>query len=160
VRQLAAILPLLLAGCASMPLPAPALQAEVGVAFTRTADVASFADGFADPKARRRVTIDDPVRVASVSKMVTAIGVMQLIDAGKLDLNSDVSRWLGWPLRNPNFPDRPITLSMLLSHTSSVREHDDDYVIPLGGSLLDVMADPKNWDRSTGLATNTSATST
>ena len=150
MRQLAAILPLLLAACASMPPAAPAVHAEVGVAFTRTADVASFADGIADPQSGRRVTIDDPVRVASVSKMVTAIGVMQLVDQGKLDLNSDVSRWLGWSLRNPNFPDRPITLSMLLSHTGSVREHDDDYVIPLGGSLQAVMADPRNWDAQHG----------
>jgi len=150
MRQLAAILPLLLAACASMPPAAPAVHAEVGVAFTRTADVASFADGIADPQSGRRVTIDDPVRIASVSKMVTAIGVMQLVDQGKLDLNSDVSRWLGWSLRNPNFPDRPITLSMLLSHTGSVREHDDDYVIPLGGSLQAVMADPRNWDAQHG----------
>jgi CubicO group peptidase (beta-lactamase class C family) len=86
--------------------------------------------------------------------MVTAIGVMQLVDAGKLDLDSDVSRWLGWPLRNPNFPDRPITLAMLLAHTGSVREHDDDYVIPLGGSLEQVMADPRNWDARHGPGDN------
>jgi CubicO group peptidase (beta-lactamase class C family) len=78
--------------------------------------------------------------------MVASIGVMKLVEEGKLDLGSDVSRWLGWSLRNPSFPDRPITLEMLLSHTSSVREHDDDYVIPLGRSLQSVMADPANWD--------------
>ena len=143
-------MPFLLGACATIPQPAPAVQAEVGVAFDRNHDIASFADGIADPLSRRRVTINDPVRVASVSKMVTAIGVMQLVDTGKLDLNSDVSRWLGWPLRNPAFPDRPITLSMLLSHTGSVREHDDDYVIPLGGSLRTVMEDPRNWDAQHG----------
>jgi len=140
----------LLTACATVPPAAPPVHAEVGVAFDRNGEIASFADGIADPQSGRRVTIDDPVRVASVSKMVTAIGVMQLVDAGKLDLNSDVSRWLGWPLRNPNFPARPITLSMLLSHTASVREHDDDYVIPLGGSLQQVMADPRNWDSQHG----------
>ena len=148
--KLAALMPFLLGACATIPQPAPAVQAEVGVAFDRNRDIASFADGIADPLSRRRVTIDDPVRVASVSKMVTAIGVMQLVDTGKIDLNSDVSRWLGWPLRNPAFPDRPITLSMLLSHTASVREHDDDYVIPLGGSLRTVMEDPRNWDAQHG----------
>ncbi len=71
---------------------------------------------------------------------------MKLVEQGRLDLASDVSRWLGWTLRNPDFPDRPITLAMLLSHTSSVREHDDDYAIPLGGSLRAVMDDPQNWD--------------
>jgi len=150
MRSIALLLGLTLAACATVPSPAPAVRAEVGVAFDRHGDIATFADGIADPQAGRRVTVDDPVRVASVSKMVTAIGVMQLVDAGKLDLHSDVSRWLGWKLRNPNFPDRPITLSMLLSHTGSVREHDDDYVIPLGGSLEQVMADARNWDPNHG----------
>jgi CubicO group peptidase (beta-lactamase class C family) len=79
---------------------------------------------------------------------------MKLVEQGRLDLTSDVSRWLGWSLRNPAFPDRPITLGMLLSHTSSVREHDDDYVIPLGSSLRSVMADPKNWDPQHGPGDN------
>jgi CubicO group peptidase (beta-lactamase class C family) len=139
-----------LAACATVPTPTPPVHAEVGVAFDRGGEMAGFADGVADFRSGRRVTTDDPVRVASVSKMITAIGVMQLVDQGKLDLDSDVSRWLGWQLRNPSFPDRPITLSMLLSHTSSVREHDDDYVIPLGHSLQQVMADPKNWDLQHG----------
>jgi CubicO group peptidase (beta-lactamase class C family) len=139
-----------LAACATVPPAAPPVHAEVGVAFDRSGEMGSFADGIADPQSGREVTVDDPVRVASISKMVTAIGVMKLVDQGKLDLSSDVSRWLGWSLRNPNFPNRPITLSMLLSHTGSVREHDDDYVIPLGGSLQQAMADPKNWDPQNG----------
>ena len=150
MRLLSSLLILGLAGCATLPHSLRPVGAEVGVAFDSRGEIGSFADGVADPQSGRRVTVDDPVRVASVSKMVTAIGVMQLVDKGKLDLNSDVSRWLGWPLRNPSFPDRPITLSMLLSHTSSVREHDDDYVIPLGTSLQQVMADPNNWDPKHG----------
>lgn len=139
-----------LTGCTTMTIKHPPARAQVGIAFDRNHDLASFADGIADPRSGRRVTIDDPVRVASVSKMVTAIGVMMLVDEHKLDLSSDVSGWLGWKLRNPYFPDRPITLSMLLSHTASVREHDDDYVIPLGGSLQQVMTDPRNWDPEHG----------
>jgi CubicO group peptidase (beta-lactamase class C family) len=145
---------LLLAACATVPPPEPPVHAEAGLAFDANGELASFADGIADPQSGRRVTADDPVRVASVSKMVVAIGVMKLVEAGKLDLTSDVSRWLGWSLRNPSFPDRPITLRMLLSHTSSVREHDDDYVIPLGASLQSVMADPKNWDPQHGPGDN------
>src|ERR1043165_8776367 len=145
---------LALAGCATVPAAPPAPPAPAGVAFNASGEIASFADGFADPQTRRPVTPDDPVRVASISKMVTTIGVMKLIEAGKLDLHSDVSRWLGWSLRNPGFPDRPITLRMLLSHTSSVREHDDDYVIPLGTRLQSVMQDPKNWDPKHGPGDN------
>ena len=145
MRGAALILTFALAACATVPVRPP-VHAEVGVAFDRAHEVASFADGIADPQSGRRVTADDPVRVASVSKLGTAIGVMKLVESGKLDLDSDVSRWLGWTLCNPYFPDRPITLGTLLSHTSSVREHDDDYAIPLGGSLQAVMADPANWD--------------
>ena len=153
MRLVALALTLVLAACATVPSEPP-VHAEVGVAFDRNGELASFADGIADPQSGRRVTADDPVRVASVSKMVVAIGVMKLVEQGKLDLNSDVSRWLGWSLRNPSFPDRPITLGMLLSHTSSVREHDDDYAIPLGGSLRAVIADPKNWDPQHGPGDN------
>src|SRR3954453_20003951 len=109
MRRSVALLSLLLAAGATVPVEPPP-RAQVGVAFDRNGEIASFADGFADPQSQRVVTVDDPVRVASISKLVTAIGVMKLVEAGKLDPNADVSSYLGWPLRNPAFPDRPITL--------------------------------------------------
>src|SRR3982750_4107515 len=102
IRSIALLICLALASCATVPPSAAPVHAEVGVAFDRNGDIASFADGIADPQSGRRVTIDDPVRVASVSKMVTAIGVMQLVEQSKLNLNRDVSDYLGWPLRNPS----------------------------------------------------------
>ncbi|KXV35263.1 beta-lactamase [Gluconobacter thailandicus] len=72
---------------------------------------------------------DTLFRIASVSKFVTAIGLMQLVDQGKVDLDADASRYLGFRLRNPDFPDVPITPRMLLSHTASIADADD-YVIP------------------------------
>ena len=39
---------------------------------------------------------------------------------------------------------------MLLSHTSSLRDGDDAYVIPLGGSLEKALADPAVWDAAHG----------
>lgn len=154
MRLIAASLALLVAACASVPAVPPPADVEVGVAFDRNGEVASFADGLADPQSGRRVTADDPVRVASISKLVATIGVMKLVEQGKLDLDGDVSRWLGWQLRNPNFPDRSITLRMLLSHTSSVREHDDNYVVPLGRSLQAALQDPQNWDPDHGPGDN------
>jgi CubicO group peptidase (beta-lactamase class C family) len=144
------ILPaLLLAACATVPREPPP-HAEVGVAFDRNGEIASYADGVADPQSGRLVTVDDPVRVASISKLVVAIGVMRLVEAGKLDLGADVSTWLGWPLRNPAFPERPVTLTMLLSHTSSVRDHDDQYAVALGDTVQATMADPRSWDLKHG----------
>jgi CubicO group peptidase (beta-lactamase class C family) len=62
------------------------------------------------------------LRVASISKFVTALGAMKLVEQGKLSLTADISQRLGFRLRNPNFPKTPITLAQLLSHTSSLRD--------------------------------------
>ena len=137
---------LLLAACSTVPPPSPPIPARVAVAFDRDGERGALAEGLADRATGRPVTADDPVRVASVSKLVVTIGVMKLVEQGKLELDADASTYLRWQLRNPAFPDRPITLRMLLSHTSSLRDGDDAYVIPLGGSLRKALADPAIWD--------------
>ena len=154
MRTTIALLSLLLAACTTLTSREPQPGAEVGVAFDAEGEIGGFADGFADPQSGRRVTIDDPARIASVSKLVVAIGVMKLVEQGKLDLDSDVSRWLGWSLRNPAFPDQPISLRMLLSHTSSVRDHDDQYAIPLGQTVQATMDDRNSWDMGHGPGDN------
>ena len=73
-------------------------------------------------------------RVASVSKMVAAIGAMCLVEQGKLDLEADISSYLGFQLRNPHYPDAVITTRMLLSHTSSLRD-DGGYNFPADVSM-------------------------
>ena len=150
---LALALVMSLTGCTSIRVPPPPL-AQTGVAFDRSGETGAFADGLADPLSGRAVTPDDPVRIASISKTLVAIGVMKLVEAGRLDLDGDVSARLGWPLRNPAFPDRPITLRQLLSHTSSIRDHDDQYAIPLGSSVREAMSQPASWDLEHGPAEN------
>ena len=150
MKALAALSPLLLAACATVPPREPPAAVQVGVAFDRNGEIAGFADGMADPRSGRRATTDDPARIASISKFVVAVGVMKLVEQGKLGLDADVSSYLGWRLRNPSFPDRAITLPMLLSHTSSVRDHDDQYAIPLGGTVRQAMADRRSWDLGHG----------
>ncbi|WP_229256055.1 serine hydrolase domain-containing protein [Duganella fentianensis] len=89
---------------------------------------------------------DTLYRIASISKMVTAMGVMKLIEQHKLDLDTDVSQYLGYPLRNPAFPGQVITLRMLLSHTSSLRDGAGYYWAgehPIGTELT--RGDPSMW---------------
>ncbi|PZO87776.1 MAG: serine hydrolase [Sphingomonas sanxanigenens] len=145
IRLWAILASLLVGGCVSAPPPPPARGAWVRVAFDARGVRAVEAGGVADPATGRRVTADDPVRVASISKLAVAMGVMRLVEAGTLDLDSDVSRWLGWRLRNPAYPDTPITLRLLLSHRSSLTD-GIDYVLPLGATLQGALADPRAWD--------------
>ena len=85
---------------------------------------------YIDPATQNRVKADADTkyRMASISKLLTATGIWQLIEEGRLSPDLDAGEALGFPLRNPHFPDVPITIGMLLSHTSSIREGDDDVV--------------------------------
>lgn len=96
------------------------------------------------------VSANDPVRIASISKLITALAVLRLKDEGKLDLDRDVSAYLGWQLRNPAFPEEPITLRLLLSHQSSLRDGDDQYIVPLGQSLRHRLTNPIVWSSEHG----------
>ncbi len=66
-------------------------------------------------------------RIASISKLITTLGVMRLVEEGTLALDADVSGYLGWSLRNPHFPDAPITLRMLLTHRASITDEAGYY---------------------------------
>lgn len=140
-RWLISLLALLAAPAMAAPLPAT-----VAVTFDRATIRPVLAEGLADRDTGRVASADDPVRIASISKLVTALGVMRLVDQGKLDLDRDVSHFLGWQLRNPHFPDRPITLAMLLSHQSSLIDGGELYLIPLGVTVRERLADPRVWD--------------
>lgn len=59
-------------------------------------------------------------RIASISKSVTAIAIMQLVEQNLLDLDSDIGNILEYSIRNPNYPNQSITTRMLLSHKSSI----------------------------------------
>ena len=150
------VLALAAGGCAgqmataeSAPIVRQEPLATVRVAFDRNGPVSVEVQGVADLATGRAVTAYDPARVASISKLVTAIGVMRLVEAGTLDLDRDVSDYLGWSLRNPAFPDTPITLRLLLSHRSSLTDRID-YVLPLDADMRAVLADPAAWDDTHG----------
>ncbi|WP_242084891.1 serine hydrolase domain-containing protein [Aestuariivivens sediminis] len=78
--------------------------------------------GLSNVASGSKVTSNTKYRVASISKTVTTIALMQLMEKGKVHLHNDVSDYLGWELRNPNFPDIPITLYQLLTHTSGISD--------------------------------------
>ncbi len=83
--------------------------------------------GYKDLDAKTPLQESDIFRIASISKSFTALGIMQMVEQGKIDLEGDVSKYVGFDVKNPNFPDKVITMRMLLSHTSSINDSEGYY---------------------------------
>lgn len=80
----------------------------------------TFQYGRADRTNNVPVDSDTYFRVASISKMVTAVGVMQLVEEGTLSLDADLGDYFQFPIRNPYYPKTPITLRQVMSHTATL----------------------------------------
>ncbi|MEL6239054.1 MAG: serine hydrolase [Pseudomonadota bacterium] len=127
--------------------------AAVVVAFDRETVTPLIAEGVRNFESNEAVEANDPVRIASISKLIMALATLRLVDEGKVDLDADVSDYLGFQIRSPNFPDAPVTLAQLMSHRAGLRDKAG-YIIPLGESLREKLADPEAWyaDASPGEA--------
>ncbi len=83
--------------------------------------IASVPFGTANVSSNQPFTADTPIRIASISKLVTALAVMHLSEnSNSFSLDADISNYLGFQLVNPSYPNTPITARMLLSHRSSI----------------------------------------
>jgi CubicO group peptidase (beta-lactamase class C family) len=80
--------------------------------------------GLADIESKRPVAIDTIFNVGSVSKTVTLAAFMLLWEKGQCGLDDDINEYLSFPVRNPRFPEKPITLRMLLSFTAGIFDVD------------------------------------
>lgn len=109
----------------------PLLSASVGI--IRNGEVIfahTVGTRYIDPVTYKIIPADEETkyRMASISKLLTATGIWQLIEKRMISPETDAGDVLGFPLRNPNYPNVPITIGMLLSHTSSIREGSDDVI--------------------------------
>ncbi len=138
----------MLSALALLTVAASPPPAAVAVHFDRDGRVETrVVVGMADRQSGRPLSPDDPVRIASISKLVVALGVMRLVEAGRLDLDRDVSDYLGWRLRHPGYPDRAVTLAQLLGHRAGLTDHID-YALPLGADLEAALQNPAAWDKA------------
>lgn len=78
--------------------------------------------GLQDKESNKQLTNDGLFRIASISKSFSATAIMQLVEQGRISLDDDVSSLIGFRVRHPKFPERVITLRMLLSHRSSLND--------------------------------------
>ena len=79
--------------------------------------------GYANIAENRRVTDSTLFMLASVSKTVTGLALLQLWESGRFGLDDDINDYLPTPIVNPHFPDSAITFRMLLTHTSSLKDN-------------------------------------
>ncbi len=78
--------------------------------------------GIADVTSGAMVTPETMFQAASISKPTAAMGVMRLVQDGKLSLDTDINTYLtSWKLpASDHTRERPVTLRALLSHTSGL----------------------------------------
>jgi amino acid adenylation domain-containing protein/non-ribosomal peptide synthase protein (TIGR01720 family) len=96
-----------------------------GIAVVADGEIAdAWGEGVTSAASGVPVGPDTVFQAGSVSKHVTALCVLRLVQDGVLDLDEDVNEYLrGWRL-SPLPGDGPVTLRALLSHTSGLTEDD------------------------------------
>lgn len=119
----------------------------VGVAYVVVKDgkiIHSDAVGYKDIAQMSKLSpTNDLFRIASISKSFTATALMQLVADQQLSLDDDFGSLVGFRVRHPQYPDKVITLGMILSHTSSINDKN-------GYFNLDAINPEKNPDWRNG----------
>jgi len=95
--------------------------------------LASGGIGFADPATGAKADADTLYSICSISKLFTSIVVMQLRDAGKLELDEGIGESVPWfaSLTDAHPNDEPISIRRALTHSAGLpRESDSPYWEP------------------------------
>jgi serine beta-lactamase-like protein LACTB len=81
--------------------------------------------GFSDLENATRCRDQSVMRIASISKCITAALVARLVDQGKLDLDKPIREYLGdkFPIKRVDNKQVDITLRQLLTHTAGIRHY-------------------------------------
>lgn len=96
----------------NLPSLSVAMQSNGEIIFSR-------AFGFADLENNVTATSQSVYRIASISKSITAVAIMQLVEKGFLKLDDDVRKYI------PEFPKKKwiFTVRQILNHTSGIRTY-------------------------------------
>src|SRR5699024_10909955 len=73
-------------------------------------------------------------RIGSISKLMTWTAIMQLVEQGKLDLDTDINEYLDFEI--PAYADTPITLRHLLTHTPGFEDYASEIFVLEEENLL------------------------
>lgn len=94
----------------------------VALAFVDGDELIGFRSyGFANLESQTVITEKTMFNVGSISKLVTAWGVMQLVEQGKVDLEKPINQYLKrWKIPESELDTKKVTLRNVLSHTSGL----------------------------------------
>src|SRR5262245_34628378 len=85
--------------------------------FTKDRVIVETASGHARTAEPRPYTLDAIQPVASISKTLIGLALADLALRKKVDLDAPIERVVPWAIRNPRFPETPLTLRQLATHT-------------------------------------------
>jgi len=78
--------------------------------------------GFSDKKNNKPYTENTIQNIASISKTFIGIALLKAQELGKLDLDDPINKFLSFEVKNPYYPDTPITIRHLATHTSTIMD--------------------------------------
>jgi len=109
--------------------------------------------GYSDLENKVPAKPESAYRLASLTKTITAIAVLQLVEAGKIDLDSEVQNYV------PYFPKKkwPVTIRLLLGHLGGISHYKDYNIegrIKVHKNTIEALAIFQDWDLVTEPGTN------
>lgn len=87
--------------------------------------------GYSDVENQTPASDETIYNVGSISKLIIATAIFQLVEQGRLDIDNDINQYSSVPIRNPHFPESPITTRMLMTHSAGIA-WPDNYSEALG----------------------------
>ena len=78
--------------------------------------------GYADVRANKKYTKNSIQNIASISKTFIGVALLKAQELGKLNLDDPINKYLPFDVIKPWFPNSPITIRHLATHTSSIKD--------------------------------------
>jgi len=92
--------------------------------FTKDSILYKKGFGYADMETKKPYSIQSVQIIASITKTLVGVALMKAVEKGILDLDDNVNDVLPFQVFNPHFPNTPITIRQLATHTSSIGDSD------------------------------------
>lgn len=93
-------------------------------------DTVLYNEGFgqADSKNNKAYQTNTIQNIGSISKTLIGVSLFKAQELGKLHLDDPINMHLPFEVINPTHPDTPITIRQLATHTSSIRDYEENYL--------------------------------